>query len=80
MGFAAITTNSGELMIFDPAGKSTVGFNFDPTDPPLLIEAPEGSPAGVVWMSLARRSNGSAATVNLARSSGIVRSHGKVGH
>ena len=42
-------------MIFDPAGKSTVGFNFDPTDPPLLIEAPEGSPAGVVWLSLARR-------------------------
>jgi hypothetical protein len=55
MGFAAVTTNSGELMIFDPAGKSTVGFNFDPTDPALLIEAPEGSPAGVVWLSLARR-------------------------
>ena len=55
MGFAAVTTNSGELMIFDPAGKSTVGFNFDPTDPPLLIEAPAGSPAGVIWLSLARR-------------------------
>jgi hypothetical protein len=55
LGFAAVTTNSGELMIFDPAGKSTVGFDFDPTDPALLIEAPEGSPADVVWLSLARR-------------------------
>jgi hypothetical protein len=55
MGFAAVTTNSGELMIFDPAGKSTVGFDFDPTDPALLIDAPEGSPADVVWLSLARR-------------------------
>ena len=55
MGFAAVTTNSGQLLIFDPAGESTVGFTFDPTDPPLMIEAPEGSPAGVTWLSLARR-------------------------
>jgi hypothetical protein len=55
MGFAAVTTNSGELMIFDPAGNSTVGFNFDPSDAPLLIEAPAESPAGVVWLSLTRR-------------------------
>ena len=44
-GFAAITTNGGQLQVFDPAGESTVGFTLDPTDPPLLIEAPEGSPA-----------------------------------
>jgi hypothetical protein len=54
-GFAAITTNGGQLQVFDPAGESTIGFTLDPTDPPLLIEAPEGSPPGVTWVSLARR-------------------------
>jgi len=54
-GFAAVTTNGGQLLIFDPTGESSVGFNFDPTDPPLLIEAPEGSPPGVVWLTMARR-------------------------
>jgi hypothetical protein len=55
-GHAAITTNGGHLQVFDPGGESSVGFTFDPSDPLLLIEAPEGSPAGVVWLSLARRS------------------------
>jgi hypothetical protein len=54
-GFAAITTDSGQLQVFDPAGESTVAFTFDPTDPPLLIEAPEGAPAEVIWLSMARR-------------------------
>jgi hypothetical protein len=43
-------------MIFDPAGEVTVRFTYDPTDPPLLIEAPEGSPPTVAWITLARRS------------------------
>jgi hypothetical protein len=55
-GFAAVTTNSGELLIFDPTGTSTVGFTFDATDPPLLIEAPDGSPNQLTWLTLARRS------------------------
>jgi hypothetical protein len=55
-GFAAITTGGGQLQVFDPAGESTVGFSVDPSDPPLLIEAPKGSPPEVVWLSLARRS------------------------
>ena len=55
-GFAAVTTNSGQMLIFDPAGESAAGFSFDPSDPPLVIEAPDGSPAGVTWLSLARRS------------------------
>jgi hypothetical protein len=55
-GYAAITTNGGQLQIFDPAGASAVGFTFDPSDPPLLIEAPEGSPPEVIWLSMARRS------------------------
>jgi hypothetical protein len=54
--FAAVTTNGGQLLIFDPTGESTVGFTFDASDPPLMIEAPEESPAGVIWLSLARRS------------------------
>ena len=54
-GFAAATTNEGELMIFDPVGEPTIGARFDPTDPPLLIEAPEGSPIGVTWVALSRR-------------------------
>ena len=47
--------SGGQLQIFDPAGESAIGFTLDPTDPPLLIEAPEGSPPGVSWVSLARR-------------------------
>ena len=42
-------------MVFDPSGEPTIQTLFDPSDPPLLIEAPEGSPPGVVWLSLARR-------------------------
>jgi hypothetical protein len=54
-GFAAVTTGGGQLQVFDPTGESTVGFTFDPNDPLLLIEAPEGSPPGVTWVSLERR-------------------------
>jgi hypothetical protein len=53
--FAAISTNGGQLQVFDPAGESHVGFTVDSSDPPLLIEAPHGSPPGVTWVSLARR-------------------------
>ena len=54
-GFAAATTNEGELMVFDPVGEPTVLSRFDPTDPPLLIEGPEGSPSGITWLALCRR-------------------------
>ncbi|HZW32814.1 MAG TPA: hypothetical protein VFF52_19020, partial [Isosphaeraceae bacterium] len=54
-GFVAVTTHGGQLQIFDPAGESTVSFTFDPSDPPLLIEAPLGSPPPVAWITLARR-------------------------
>ena len=46
-GHAAVTTHGGQLVVFDPAGARTVGFTFDPSDPPLLIEAPEKSPPSV---------------------------------
>ncbi len=55
-GHAAVTTHGGQLVVFDPAGARTVGFTFDPSDPPLLIDAPEKSPPSLVWVSLARRS------------------------
>jgi hypothetical protein len=54
-GFSAATLNDGELMVFDPVGEPSVLTRFDPTDPALLIEAPPGSPSGVVWIALCRR-------------------------
>ena len=54
-GFAAVTTSAGQLLVFDPAGRAAIGAAFDPSDPPLLIEAPESSPRGIVWLALARR-------------------------
>jgi hypothetical protein len=55
LGFAAVTTNDGQLLIFNPTGETTVGFSFDPTDPLLLIEAPNEASNGVTWLTLARR-------------------------
>ena len=54
-GFSAATTNAGELMVFDPVGEPTISCRFDPSDPPLLIEAPEVSPPGIAWLALGRR-------------------------
>jgi hypothetical protein len=55
-GLMAVTTNAGELMVFDPAGEPTIAFRFDPTDAPIIIEAPDSSPFPVAWLTLARRS------------------------
>jgi hypothetical protein len=55
-GFVAVTSHSGQLLVFDPAGESTSSFTFEPSDPPLVIEAPEESPPQVAWVTLARRS------------------------
>ena len=54
-GFAAVTTSAGQLLVFDPAGQTTIGAVFDPSDSPLLIEAPESSPRDVAWLALTRR-------------------------
>jgi hypothetical protein len=53
--FMGATTHGGELLVYDPAGESTCAFRFDPTDPPLIVDAPAGSPTGVAWLTLARR-------------------------
>ena len=53
--FVAVTTHGGELVVFDAAGEFTSTFTFDPTDPPLLIEAPADSPPQVAWITFTRR-------------------------
>ncbi len=55
-GFLAVTSHNGQLLIFDPAGEMTSSFTFDPSDPPIVIEAPEESPPQVAWVTLSRRS------------------------
>ena len=50
-----MTTNDGQLLVFDPPGERAVGATFDATDPPLLLEAPEASASGVVWIAVCRR-------------------------
>jgi hypothetical protein len=54
-GFAAITTNDGQLMIFDPAGEPSVAATFDPSDPPLMVECRDEGGSGIVWLALCRR-------------------------
>ena len=51
----AITTEDGQLLIYDAAGEPAGRFAAEPAEPLCLVEAPEGSPAGVTWISLARR-------------------------
>ncbi|AGA29095.1 WD40 repeat domain-containing protein [Singulisphaera acidiphila] len=54
-GFTAVTTTDGRLDVFDPAGEPVGGVPGNPADPLFLIEAPEGSPSQVAWVTLARR-------------------------
>jgi hypothetical protein len=53
-GFTAVTTEDGLLRIFNPAGTPSGEFRGPPSDPALLIAAPEGS--AVSWLTLTRRS------------------------
>jgi len=52
----AVTTDAGRLLIFDAAGERAGEFAADPPEPLCLVEAPDASPAGVAWVTLARRS------------------------
>lgn len=54
-GYAAVTTDAGTMTVFDPAGLTAGSFQADPAEPLSLIEAVEGAPASVVWMTLGRR-------------------------
>ncbi|MFO0910210.1 MAG: hypothetical protein U0794_18015 [Isosphaeraceae bacterium] len=50
-----LTTESGELWILDAGGQRLGSFQTDPVEPLSLIEAVEGAPAHVAWITLARR-------------------------
>jgi len=52
-GFTALTTDSGRLLIYSPAGVLAGDFRGDASDPALLIPAPAGGP--VAWITLSRR-------------------------
>jgi len=52
-GYTALTTESGRLLIYNPAGAPAGEFRGEASDPALLIAAPEGTP--VAWITLARR-------------------------
>ncbi len=79
-GFAAVTTTGGQLLIFDPAGAITIGFGFDATDPPLLIEAPRRLAR---WSRMAQPGTAVAMAARpwpcAARCSGTGRSPGRAG-
>lgn len=51
----AVTVETGQLLIFDAAGERAGEYSSDPPEPLALVEAPEESPAGVAWITLARR-------------------------
>jgi hypothetical protein len=54
-GFSALTLDNARLEVYDPAGELAGSYTADPAEPLCMIEAPEGTPAPVIWLSLARR-------------------------
>ena len=55
-GVCAFSNVEGRLVVLDPAGKTLGAYQTDPPEPLNIIEAVADAPGGVVWMSLARRS------------------------
>src|SRR5262249_51796060 len=53
-GRTAVSTDDGKILIYGAGGEKAVGYAADPQEPLLLVEAPEGSPPAVAWVSLAR--------------------------
>lgn len=54
-GYSAFTDDSGALTVLDPAGLTAGTFQGDYSDTLSLIDAVDGAPAQVAWMTLARR-------------------------
>ena len=54
-GNTAITTDRGELIIYNAAGQTSGNYQSDPAEPLSLIEATDEAPEKVAWMTLARR-------------------------
>jgi len=55
-GYSALSDDAGRMTVFDPAGAPAGEYGTDPAEPLGLIEAVEGAPGEVAWMTLARRS------------------------
>ncbi len=55
-GAAAVTNDVGQLIVYDPAGATLGTHQVDPPESLMLIEAVDQAAGGVVWMTLARRS------------------------
>jgi hypothetical protein len=54
-GYSALTLDDGRLEVYNPAGEVAGSFTAEPAEPLSMIEAPEGAPKPVTWLSLARR-------------------------
>jgi hypothetical protein len=54
-GYAAITDDAGALTVYDPAGMTAGIYQGEPDGALGLIDAVDGAPERVVWMTLARR-------------------------
>jgi hypothetical protein len=55
-GCSAITNDLGQLLVYDPAGTVLGTYQADPSEALMLIEAVDQAKGGVVWMTVARRS------------------------
>jgi hypothetical protein len=55
-GICAFSNEDGRLTVLDPAGQTLGEYQTDPPEPLNLIEAVDNAQTGVVWMTLARRS------------------------
>ena len=54
-GLTAVSTEAGELRIYDAAGEPAGRFDASPPEPLLLVEAPDDSAVdGLAWVTLAR--------------------------
>lgn len=54
-GLTGVTTDDGGFTILDPSGEVFQAIEAGRGEPLSLLSAPEGSPAGMAWLTLARR-------------------------
>jgi hypothetical protein len=54
-GYAAVTDDAGALTVYDPAGVTAGVYQGEPGEALGLIDAVDGAPGRVVWMTLGRR-------------------------
>ena len=65
-GDLAVSTDSGKLIVYDPGGRPSEQFELGDEESLSLIEAVDHGPAGLSWITLARRSQ-------------VLRGHDRVG-